>query len=59
MTKSTMKMIKGLGVGMAIGGAVGMVGYAYLHSNKKKVRKSVNKALKSVNELTDNVSAML
>ena len=59
MAKGTAKMLKGMGFGMVVGGAAGLVGYAYLHNNKKKLKKNVDKALKSVNELTNNVNAML
>ena len=59
MAKGTAKMIKGLGAGMIVGGAAGLVGYAYLHNNKKKLKKNVDKALKSVSKLSENVNDML
>jgi len=47
--------LKGLGVGMVVGSAVGMM----MHSGKHDNRTAWAKAIKSVGEVVENVSGVL
>ncbi len=57
--KSMGSMLKGVGVGMAVGCIAGAVGYGYLNQNHKKAGKNVGKALHNVSRFVDNVGSML
>ena len=58
MTRSTMKFIRGLGMGMLAGAVAGMLGCCYLKRHKKSVKKSMSRALRNMSELVDNVNGM-
>ena len=58
VTRSTMKMIKGLGVGMLAGGVLGICSCCYFKRHKKSVKKSMSRALRNMSELVDNVNGM-
>jgi hypothetical protein len=51
-----MKMVKGLGIGMALGCVAGAVGSYYLYDNRKGLKRNMGKALRSVGDLVDNVT---
>ena len=56
--KNTMKkMVKGVGIGMAIGCVAGAVGSYYLYDNRKGIKKNMGKALRSVGDLVDDVTS--
>lgn len=58
MSGSVMKFVKGMGLGIVVGCVAGAVGNQYMHSGKKGLKKNVNKALKNMSELVDEVSQM-
>lgn len=51
-----MKMVKGVGVGLALGSVMGAIGGYYLYSNRKCVKRNVGKALRSVGDLADSIT---
>ena len=54
--RSMMKMVKGVGVGLALGSVMGAIGGYYLYSNRKCVKRNVGKALRSVGDLADSIT---
>lgn len=58
MSGSVMKFVKGMGLGIVVGCVAGAVGNQYMHSGKKGLKKNVNKALKNMSELVEEVSEM-
>ena len=58
MCKSFGQLMKGVGVGMVLGCAVGVAGTCYLKKNKKCIKKNAGKALHSIGDLLDNVTDM-
>lgn len=56
MGKSFVKFMKGMGIGVAVGCAVGAIGNQWMHAGSKGVKKNVNKALKNMSELMEEVS---
>ncbi len=57
MKNTMMKMVKGVGVGMALGCVAGAVGSYYLYDNRKGIKKNMGKALRSVGDLVDDVTS--
>lgn len=49
--------MKGVGAGMAVGLAAGVIGGAVMQNNKK-VKKNTNKAVHAVEDFLDNVQYM-
>jgi len=58
MTRSTMKFIKGMGLGVMAGCAAGITGVCYLKRHRKGMKKNVSKALRNMSELVENVNGM-
>ena len=58
MMKSTMNMVKGVGIGMLAGAAVTVVGSQMMKTYKKHLKKSACKAMKTVSDVLDNVQYM-
>ena len=58
MMKSTMNMVKGVGIGMLAGAAVTVVGSQMMKTDKKHLKKSASKAMKTVSDVLDNVQYM-
>lgn len=58
MTKKTQKVMKGLGVAMAVGSAVAAAS-ATMGSNKQGTKKTAAKAVHAVSNFVDNVSSMM
>ena len=58
MSRGIMKFVKGMGLGVVVGCVAGAVGNQYMHSGKKGLKKNVNKALKNMSELVEEVSDM-
>ena len=58
MMKSTMNMVKGVGIGMLAGAAVTVVGSQMMKADKKHLKKSAGKAMKTVSDVLDNVQYM-
>lgn len=58
MTRSSMKFIKGVGIGMAAGCAAGVAGVCYMKRHKKGMKRNVSKALRNMSELVENVNGM-
>ncbi|MBR5232741.1 MAG: hypothetical protein IKW03_00895 [Clostridia bacterium] len=62
MTKKTMNVTKTIGAIMAVGGAAAMVGSAMMSSNnatKKQVKRTANKAFKTINGVLDGIQSMI
>lgn len=58
MSKNTMGIMKGMGVGLAVGMAAGFTGSQMMKNNKQMKRKA-NKALDAMGSLIDNVQYMM
>lgn len=56
MAKGWMKMVRGIGIGMALGCMAGAVGSYYLYDNRKGIKKNMGRALRSVGDLVDDVT---
>ena len=52
---SNMDLLKGLGIGLALGGLIGLS----LTSGKRKRKKCKNHTIKAIGEVVDNVTDML
>jgi len=50
--------MKGVGIGMVLGCAVGVAGTCYIKKNKKGIKKNAGKALHSIGDLLENVTDM-
>lgn len=63
MTKKFENIMKGVGAVMAVGGTAAMIGSAVSSSSssstKKKVKKTADKAVKTINDIIDGVSSMM
>ncbi|MBQ6705993.1 MAG: hypothetical protein IJN07_00585 [Clostridia bacterium] len=57
MAKGMMKMMKGIGIGMALGCMAGAVGSYYLYDNRKGIKRNMGRALRSVGDLVDDVTS--
>ena len=57
MAKGMMKMMKGIGIGMALGCMAGAVGSYYLYDNRKGIKRNMGRALRSVGDLLDDVTS--
>jgi len=53
---TAMKLAKGIGIGMAVGGAVGLVGGAVARQPhyQRSIKKGFNKAMRSVGNVLEN-----
>lgn len=58
MNRAYMGFIKGLGMGIAVGCAIGWSGNCYMKQHKRGLKRGVSKALRGVGDLVDNVTAM-
>jgi hypothetical protein len=53
-------MVKGIGIGMALGGITGAVGSTFMSkSTMKSGKKSAAKALRSFSDMLDNIQYMM
>ena len=63
MKKKTENIIKGVGAVMGGGGTAAMIGSAVMNSGststKKKVKKTADKAVKTINDIIDGVTGMM
>ena len=62
MTKKTMNVTKTIGAIMAVGGAAAMIGSAMMSNNnatKKQVKRTANKAFKTINGVLDGIQSMI
>ncbi len=57
MAKGMMKMMKGIGIGMALGCMAGAIGSYYLYDNRKGIKRNMGRALRSVGDLVDDVTS--
>lgn len=53
MKNSTSSIMKGVGVGMLVGGATALIGGSMKGSKKFNYKKMANKAIKTANNLMD------
>ncbi len=56
--KSIGNFVKGMGMGVVLGSAVGVVGTCYLKKNKKGIKRNAGKTLHSIGDLLENVTDM-
>ncbi len=64
MSKNTMNIAKTVGLGLAAGSAVAMIGTAVMKNNSKKspmknMRKSAGKAVHTMGQIVNGVESML
>lgn len=60
MKSTTTMMVKGLGIGMAVGGVAAMLSTAMMNpSLKRQTRKNTLKAMKTFNGMLDSVQNMM
>ena len=62
MNKKTMNVTKTIGAIMAVGGATAMIGSAMMNGNrstKKQMKKTADKALKTINGVLDGIQGMM
>ncbi len=57
MTRSTMKLVKGVTAGIAAGMAVGYMS-KNMTDNKKQIKKKAGKAIETMSDVVDTVSYM-
>lgn len=55
MTKSTMKVVKGVTAGIAAGVVMGYIGKQMSH-DKRHMKKKANRAIETMNDMMDTVS---
>ncbi len=58
MHKNVGDFMKGVGMGVVLGSAVGVVGTCYAKKNKKGLKNNAGKALHSIGDLLENVTDM-
>ena len=61
MNKKTMNATKTIGAIMAVGGAAAMIGSAVIGngSTKRQMKKTANKAMKTINDVIDGIQSMM
>lgn len=60
MKTKTASTVKGMGIGMAIGGAAGLLGNAFMSkSARKTTKKNVNKAMRMVGDMLDGLDGLV
>lgn len=58
MKRGFFNFVKGMGIGIAVGCMAGAVGNQYMHSGKKGMKRNVEKALKNMSGLVEEISEM-
>lgn len=58
MRKMFGNFMKGMGMGVAVGCAVGVFGTCYMHKNKKGIKRNAGRTLHSIGDLLENVTDM-
>lgn len=61
MNKKTMNATKAIGAVMAVGGAAAVIGSAMSNKNstKKQIKKTADKAMKTINGVLDGIQGMM
>ena len=61
MNKKTMNATKTIGAIMAVGGAAAMIGSAVMNngSTKRQMKKTANKAMKTIGDVLDGIQSMM
>lgn len=61
MNKKTMNATKTIGAIMAVGGAAAMIGSAVIGngSTKRQMKKTANKAMKTISDVIDGIQSMM
>ena len=61
MNKKTMTATKTIGAIMAVGGAAAMIGSAVMTngSTKRQMKKTANKAIKTIGDVLDGIQSMM
>lgn len=60
MTKKTSSNIaKGVGIAMAMGGATALIGSSMMNSSNRKMKKSMNKAVKAVENIVGGINSAM
>lgn len=55
MKSTTSNIMKGIGVGMLVGGATALIGGSMKSSKKMNYKKMANKAMKTANNIMDSI----
>ncbi|MBR5262342.1 MAG: hypothetical protein IKV49_00840 [Clostridia bacterium] len=55
MKSTTSSIMKGIGVGMLVGGATALIGGTMKGSKKMNYKKMANRAIKTANDLMDTI----
>lgn len=55
MKSTTSSIMKGIGVGMLVGGATALIGGTMKSSKKMNYKKMANKAIKTANNFMDSI----
>ncbi len=50
--------MKGMGMGVMVGGIVGIAGTCYMKKHKKGIKRNAGKTLHSIGDLLENVTDM-
>ena len=58
MGKRMFNFAKAMGLGLAVGCMAGAVANQYMHSGKRGVKKTVNRAMKNLSDLAEDLGEM-
>jgi len=60
MNGKTSSALRGVGLGLAIGGATAMLGNGMMsRSSKRKMRKNASRAIKTMSDIVDNAQNIM
>ena len=57
-SKTVGDFMKGMGMGLVVGGTAGIIGTCYMQKNKKGIKRNAGKALHSIGDLLEHVPDM-
>lgn len=57
-SKTMGDFMKGMGMGLLVGGTAGIITTCYMQKNKKGIKRNAGKALHSIGDLLDHVTDM-
>lgn len=59
MTKKSANIAKGVGIAMALGGATALISGSMANSTQRKMKKTVDKAAKSVENFVSGINSVM
>ncbi len=59
MTKKSSNIAKGVGIAMAVGSATALIGGTMMISSNRKMKKSMNKAVKAVENIVGGINSAM